>query len=98
MKQEHTNILKSIKVMTKIQSNKSIIERAFNEVLRVKKDYNLCPPFYYNVETLLKLWCDGRYSLFIKAGTKDSCIVSHANRNYYVYYDYTTKQYICEND
>lgn len=84
--------------MAKALSNKEIIEHAFNEVLRVRKEYDLCPPFYYNVETLLKLWCDGRYNLFVKAGTKDSCIVTHANRGYFLYYDYVTKRYICEND
>lgn len=62
---------------------------------RVNKT-NLDPYLYGQIERALKMHFDGRYSLNVLAGTRDTAIVKYQYVKYYISFNYTTQKYEVE--
>lgn len=67
-----------------------------NMVCETYNKTNLCPFLYKKIEDALKIYVDGRFTLYVLAGTNDTAIVKYHHIKYYIAYNHTTKKYEVE--
>lgn len=72
------------------------IAHAINKAVQSVEGYKLTPNVFKRANNHLKLFVDGRYRLIPKASADTTAIVEYCNVEYYLYYDYNNKVYVCE--
>ena len=72
------------------------IAHAINKAVQNEESYRLTPKVYRMANKHLKLFVNGKYHLNVKASADTTAIVEYCNVDYYLYYDYPTKKYVCE--
>jgi hypothetical protein len=72
------------------------IAHAINKAVQSVGDYKLTPKVYMRANKHLKMFVGIRYNLNVKASADTSAIVEFGNVDYYLYYDYNNKVYVCE--
>lgn len=72
------------------------IAHAINKAVQSVDGYKLTPKVYMRANKHLKMFVGSRYTLIPKASADTSAIVEFANVEYYLYYDYNNKVYVCE--